>query len=139
MARPVITIFVRSIPTMLSVSEIDRLVRGCFVYVPDLEEYDVREDWRSHEGAVRAGEVFRGDCDDFALTVAVIAKQEGYAPDDIRLAYVVTETGGGHLVCLIGDQMIDNRMRGPVPDTFPRYQWGSSMSLARPGIWQEVI
>ena len=124
---------------MLSVSDIDRAVRSFFVYVPDGIEYQLPEDWRSHEKAVRSGDIFRGDCDDFALTAAVIAKQEGYDPADIRIVFCKTETGGGHLVCFIGDQMIDNRMRGAVPVTFPRYEWISAMSLAEPQVWRKAV
>ncbi|MDG4721152.1 transglutaminase-like cysteine peptidase [Thalassospira aquimaris] len=124
---------------MLSVQEIDRRVRPLFTYVPDKVVHDRIEDWRSHEKAVRAGLKFKGDCDDFALTCAVIAWEEGYALDQIRLIHCMDETGGSHLIVQVGELILDNRMPEAVPITFPRYTWIKSMSFAERGTWRNPV
>lgn len=121
---------------MLSANEIHSLCIRNFVYTPDREQYELREHWTSHEHSVRLGETWRDDCDGFALTAAVIALHEGYHPYDIEIAFVRTETGGGHLVCLVEGEMIDNRQRSAVPVSFVDYEWIKGMRMDDK-IWRE--
>lgn len=39
-----------------------------FIYVPDIEQFGVEDNWRSYAAEVRLGKKFRDDCDGFALT-----------------------------------------------------------------------
>lgn len=120
---------------MLSVNDIHKLCIKNFVYTPDTEQYNLREHWTSHEDAVMQDMIWRDDCDGFAITAAVIALNEGYNPTDIILAFVLTETDMGHLVCCIDNKMIDNRQRSAIAAYMPHYKWIKGMNL-KDKIWK---
>lgn len=107
-----------------------------FIYTTDSENYGLREHWDSHEDAVRSGQVWRGDCDDFAATaMALLAEHDILS----MLIYCKTENGGGHLVCGVEDGshtwVIDNRQRGVWDWTSIRYEWVSAL---RDGVWRKI-
>ena len=84
----------------------DRVKDG-FTYVKDPDQYGTIDDWRFPEDFDNV----RGDCDDFAISVRALLKQQGF---ECRLVYCKTETGVGHLIFTIGKLALDNRMKYPV-------------------------
>lgn len=74
-----------------------------FTYVSDKKQHGVIEDWRLPRNFDR----FRGDCDDFALACRTLCMQEGL---ETRLVLCTTETNETHLVCAVGNYILDNRM-----------------------------
>lgn len=115
-----------------------------FRYQPDREQFQMSEHWIDHADTVFAGDVFTGDCDDFALTCAMLLQRAGLPADAIRIATCLTETGGGHLVCLYdhatrGTLMLDNRQRRVIPADAADYTWQKSMRLSTPGVWQTIV
>lgn len=110
-----------------------------FVYVPDKVLHpDYFDHWQSHADAVARGEIFRDDCDGFAMTCAEMLLNAGEDKSKINLAMCLTETGEGHLVCVFDGWILDNRQRHVKRwDVLP-YQWISSMKMSEPGIWRKV-
>jgi predicted transglutaminase-like cysteine proteinase len=83
-----------------------RVLRG-FRYVHDSKNYGVVEDWRFPTDVDRVTD----DCDGFAIACRVLVREEGL---ESRLVVCQAETGEGHLVCAVGNYILDNRMRGVV-------------------------
>jgi len=76
-----------------------------FTWKPDSEVFGKPDHW---DRPVKINGHLYGDCDDFSIECYYRLKDLGYAPE---LAYCITETGGGHLVCLCGQYVLDNRER----------------------------
>lgn len=114
--------------------------RANFIYTPDGEQFDVREDWRSHAGEIEGS--WRDDCDGFAITCAELLIERGVPKENVKLIYCKTETGTGHLVCGVdadGDTLIlDNRQRAVWGWETIRYEWLRSMRASEPGEWREA-
>jgi len=111
-------------------------VRENFVYTSDKEQYEVNEDWRSHVDEIKAGQVWRDDCDGFAASAMELAVEQGARA---AIAYCKVETGGGHAVCLVwegeGAWVIDNRQRFVCAwDELP-YEWISANDGSG---WKEI-
>ena len=110
-------------------------VKGGFTYVSDQEQYGVREDWRfpnDFDNVV-------GDCDDFAISCRALLKEKGH---DFRLIYCKTEKGGGHLVCIIGKMILDNRMKFPVEIKYltqKGYELISASGLNPGDEWRKIL
>lgn len=79
--------------------DVHKLVLTHFVYVPDQEQFALREDWRDQSAGILSGDVIRGDCDDFAVACGSILSDRGVPLDQISLIFCAVETGGYHLVC----------------------------------------
>ena len=46
-------------------------VRSLFIYIPDKEQFPEKwDDWRSYANQVELGQIFKDDCDAFAMTCA---------------------------------------------------------------------
>ena len=80
-----------------------------FRYVSDQRQYDKIEDWRIPEDL--DGHV-TGDCDDFAIACRSLLREKGH--NEPRLLLCLTETGVGHLICVLGKMALDNRQRSPI-------------------------
>jgi predicted transglutaminase-like cysteine proteinase len=89
------------------VVEVHKKVLSGFKYVTDEVQYGRIEDWRIPENCERV----IGDCDDFAIACRELLREKGHEP---RLVFCTTETGGGHLVCVLGKMVLDNRQRTAV-------------------------
>ena len=84
-----------------------KVLRG-FRYVSDQHQYDKIEDWRIPEDL----EHVTGDCDDFAIACRSLLREKGHK--EPRLLFCKTETGRGHLICVLGKMALDNRQRSPI-------------------------
>lgn len=124
---------------MKRLSEIYYKVKSNFIWTSDKELHGVGEHWTSCADEVDAGKVFRGDCDDFALTCAELLFREGYEPSRISIDFCTTEAGQGHLVCVCDGVALDNRQRRPLFMTaLPGYRWRSRMLLSERGTWRRT-
>ena len=96
-----------------------------FKYGSDWEVYGVPEDWRSCLQALEAGaNLFVDYCDGRAATSASKAiKRCGVPPSQVKLIFCLTEDGGSHLVCGIGNWIIDNRQLRVVHWSDLQYTW----------------
>lgn len=89
-----------------------------FVYVPDIVQYGVADDRRSHADAVRRGEKFRDDCDGFALTCRNLMRAAGIPAGVVIVRLPKLAGGGEHMVCAFIDpadgmtKTLDNRYVG---------------------------
>jgi predicted transglutaminase-like cysteine proteinase len=124
---------------MLTIQEVFDKVRNLFIYIPDQEQFNIPDDWRSHADEVDNNQVFRDDCDGFAMTCAEVLVRNGINKDLVKLVYCLTETEDGHLVCVVDNKLLDNRQRclwnwNEVP-----YTWVSSMKMSDPGIWRKIV
>ena len=104
---------------------------------------DRGEEWRSLADLVRQGKDWADDCDGYALTAAQLAVEDFALPRaDVALAMCRTETGGGHLVCLVTEggttRAIDNRQSAAWEWSTLPYRWISAMRLAEPGVWRTI-
>lgn len=93
-------------------------------YVRDIEQYRIREHWV---------ESLVGDCEDFALSVREMLRDESIECD---LVYCLTENGGGHLVCSVDGWILDNRYPFVMRRDDLPYTW---IKLGKPdGTWLEI-
>lgn len=124
----------------MSVAErVRRRLNEGFVYTADLTE-----DWRSRIEALRAHREWRDDCDGYAITASQCAIEDiGVDPVLVLWVFCRTETGDGHLVCLIEEDgtalAVDNRQRAAWEWSRLPYKWISAMRLSDPGVWREII
>lgn len=99
-------------------TRINHEVNHSVTYMDDLAQYGVPEFW------ALAGEF--EDCDGFALTKRHKLRQLGYA-DSSHMAVCITETGGGHAVCIVdtlgGAYVLDNRHPFPMQKSQLNYRW----------------
>jgi predicted transglutaminase-like cysteine proteinase len=110
-----------------------------FVYTPDKEQFpEFFEHWMSHADEVEAGQTFRDDCDGFALTCAELLVRGGADEGKVSLVRCLTETGGGHLVCMADGWLLDNRQRTAVRWEDIPYTWQKSMKMGEVGIWRKI-
>ena len=121
-----------------------------FIWTADRDVYNVADDWRPFTAAVRAGQTTRDDCDAFAMTCAELTRDDlAVPPERIRLVFCNTETGAGHLICLIGGVpredgqtitiALDNRQRKALDWRWLRqYRMDRGMWLSEPGVWQAI-
>lgn len=129
-------------------AEVKRIVDKYMVWTDDKVVFDKNEHWTSWAKEVleleRTGtrRVIRDDCDGFALTSAALLYYKGVPKKDIGIAFVVCETGEGHLVCICKDGpttwVLDNRQTGIVPKSRLSaigYTWKSEMEYDRIGQW----
>ena len=94
-------------------------------YVRDIEQYKVREYWV---------ESLVGDCEDFALSVREMLKEEGIASD---LVFCLTENRQGHLVVSVDGWILDNRYTWVMRRDDLPYKW---LKLGKPdGTWLEIV
>jgi predicted transglutaminase-like cysteine proteinase len=85
--------------------EVHKKVLAGFRYVKDSVQHPGSiDDWRLPEDFERV----TGDCDDFAIACRALLREKGHTP---RLLLCLTETGGGHLICVLGKMALDNRQR----------------------------
>jgi predicted transglutaminase-like cysteine proteinase len=93
---------------MKSLAEIHKRVLSGFKYVTDLNKHGVVEDWRFPENI----DSVTGDCDDFAIACRKLVKET--TPHTSRLVVCTTEQGEWHLVCAVGQYILDNRQKSVV-------------------------
>ena len=115
--------------------DVFRRVKAGFRPVSDEEQYGMPEDWRLPPDPDHV----RGDCDDFAIACRALLREKDYKP---RLLQCQTETGVGHLICVLGKVALDNRMRAiePIERLVSRFGYTLiSISGTAPGDdWHEV-
>jgi len=88
--------------------EVHDTVSAGFKYVSDEKQWGtIIDDWRIPEDCKRV----TGDCDDFAIACRELLREKGHKP---RLLFCLTETGDGHLICVLGKMALDNRQRSAV-------------------------
>jgi len=117
--------------------KIHQQVKSHFIWTSDMENYGVPEHWRSYADEIEKGDVIRDDCDAFALTCAELLIRQDADKNDIYLIFCLTETGGGHLICVYDGWVLDNRQRDIIAwDKLP-YTFIKSMQLAEVGTWRK--
>ena len=105
-----------------------------FIYVPDQEQYQMREHWPDREQIPLSGEILKGDCDDFAHACYWDLLDKG---TESNLIFCQTETGGYHLVCECDGWIFDNRMRTVLRIKDVPYIWHKS---GRPNSkWYKIL
>jgi predicted transglutaminase-like cysteine proteinase len=114
----------------LIIREVLREVHRHFVWTADDVLYGVPEHWTSHADVVERGEVFRDDCDGFALTCAELLLRRGLLPENVRIGACWTETGEYHLVCVAHGVLLDNRHRTTHPWGAVGYRWDKAARLS---------
>ena len=131
-----------------SIQDIYADVRKNFIYTPDVEQFKLLEDWRSHANEI--AQPWRDDCDGFALTCAEVAVLRGIEPIRVSVVLCLTEVGQrkrfvlpyDHMVCLIsgpvGNLILDNRQRRAEQMDNVSYKWHQAMNLAERGVWRLV-
>ena len=87
-------------------AEVFEKAMGGFRYVSDEDQFGELEDWRMPDG-IESGDIV-GDCDDFAIACRTLLKDRGHEP---RLLFCKVRNQG-HLICVLGQIALDNRMRG---------------------------
>ena len=88
--------------------DVHKKVRAGFRYVSDKIQYPGSiDDWRIPKDCERV----TGDCDDFAIACRELLREKGYSS---RLLLCQTETGGWHLICVLGKMALDNREKEAV-------------------------
>lgn len=116
-----------------------RQVHQHFVWTSDQEVWSVPEHWTSYADEVERDEIFRDDCDAFAMTAVDILMRKGIEPENCYLATCWTETGEYHAVGIVHGWLLDNRMRTLRPwSSIPGYKWHTSMRLSEKGTWRET-
>jgi predicted transglutaminase-like cysteine proteinase len=115
-----------------------REVHRNFLYTFDHDQFEAPEHWTSHADAVERGDVFRDDCDGFAMTCAELLIRKGADPERVRIATCWAETGEYHAVCVAYGRLMDNRYRAPHPWDGVGYKWHKSMRLSEPGEWRDA-
>ena len=122
---------------------VHRQVLDLFDYVPDKEQFDLVEDWRSYASEVKRGERFTDDCDGFAITCSELLSKAGVPVDKISLIFCQTETGVHHLVCGLdtGDTtlILDNRQRSVWDYGQLDYTWIKRVTADDPQHWKEIV
>ncbi len=111
-------------------------VKSGFIWTSDKDQYEVSDDWRTHTDAVRAGEVWRDDCDGFAATAMELAAEQGARA---ALVFCYTEANEAHLVCAVLDDedawIIDNRQRSVKSWSDIPYRW---RTMCETGKWRTI-
>lgn len=122
-----------------TVSNLLKEVRSLFIYTPDhILHPDHFDHWESHADAVERGEIFRDDCDGFSLTTAELLIRRKANPEDVKIIFCNTETGGGHLVTSWKHWIIDNRQREVRYWGDLHYKWISSMRMSEVSVWRSM-
>lgn len=103
-----------------------------------MEVFGVPEHWKSFADEIEAGEIIRGDCDDFSLTCGELLARKGISKHLIRIALCWVETGGYHAVCVCNGYVLDNRQRDIWQWQLLPYTWSKSMGLDEIGVWRSV-
>lgn len=85
--------------------EVQKELFGNFTYVTDKEQFGVAEYWNVPEDLRE----FCGDCDDYALACRKALAEKGVT--ETRLIICQCETGEWHLVCGVGQYILDNRYK----------------------------
>lgn len=89
-----------------------------FTYVPDVVQYGVPDDQRSHADAVRRGEKFKDDCDGFAMTCRDLMRRAGIRAWLVSVQMPKLSGGDRHMFCAFVDpadrvtKTLDNRYVG---------------------------
>lgn len=76
-----------SLVSLTVIRRADRLARSGFTYVADPPG---RDTWVSHAAVVRAGQAWRGDCDDLGATALELAVEMGADPARLYRALVAS-------------------------------------------------
>lgn len=85
-----------------TVSAVHKRVFDGFTYKHDDKNYGVEEDWRFPVDVDNVTD----DCDGFAIACRLLVREAGL---DSRLVVCECETGEMHLVCAVGNYILDNR------------------------------
>jgi len=87
------------------VQELFDKTKNLFIYKSDDELYS-RDKWVSHIDKVKSKQYFKGDCDDFALTLYDLLIERGYSP----VFYIVKTPRNYHAVLWVNGMIIDNTL-----------------------------
>lgn len=112
----------------------DRVHKG-FRYVSDSKNYGKEEDWRFPTDIDRVVD----DCDGFAIACRMLVREAGL---ESRLVMCYTETGEGHLVCGVGNYILDNRyFRVMTKEQLERigYKFMYVSGLEPGEVWKELV
>ncbi len=94
----------------MNISEISDHYNRTIQYITDRDQFGKHDYWMSPEELESTG---KGDCEDFAIAKFAKCLENGI--DNARLAYVQHESLGAHMVCVVGDLVLDNL----IPDIMP--------------------
>lgn len=124
-----------------TVEDIFNKVKDGFNYKSDIQTQGVVEHWG--ESLDKLDGEWEGDCDDFAITCALLAEESGFKSENIRVIFCQVETGGYHLVCGIDTDddtlILDNRQKFVVSaGELYEYKWMSGMNLNERGTWRKI-
>lgn len=126
---------------MQEVKDVFDKVKDGFNYKRDIDRVGVVEHWGDAMGKLDGQ--WEGDCDDFAITCALLAETNGISDDKIRVIFCKVETGGGHLICAVDTDddtlILDNRQKFVVSaGELGEYTFISGMRLSEPGVWKQI-
>jgi len=126
---------------MQEVKDVFDKVKDGFNYKRDIDRVGVVEHWG--DAMDKLDGEWEGDCDDFAITCALLAEQSGVPDESIRVVFCTVETGGGHLVCCVDTEddtlVLDNRQKFVVSaGELDDYNFKSGMRLSEPGTWKVI-
>lgn len=126
---------------MQEIEDVFNKVKEGFNYKRDIDRLGVVEHWGDAMGKLDGK--WEGDCDDFAITCALLAEQKNIPEDQIRVIFCKVETGGGHLICGIDTEddtlILDNRQKFVVSaGELSDYEFISGMRLSEPGVWRKI-
>lgn len=88
--------------SLVTLIDIHNRVHDGFVYLSDDINHGQSEHWDYPDDV----DDFRDDCDGFALACRKLLREQGIAN---RLVACTVETEGWHLVCVVGQYVLDNR------------------------------
>lgn len=90
------------------IGHIKEILDTHFVYRTDKDLYGRFEDWRPPVDMTMKGELFYGDCDDYALMARAMLRKRGIPS---RLVFVYQPVKGGHLIVESGGWILYNATR----------------------------
>lgn len=108
------------------------------IWQADQKTFKVPEFWSSLADEVELGEIFYGDCDNFALTSVDLCLRQGIDPSKLWIATCWTElpTREYHAVGGVGNIVLDNRQRRLLQVNDLGYKWHRAMRLDEKGVWR---
>lgn len=119
------------------VKSVFETVRKSFTYRSDPEVWQREEHWEDPAfiaSQLTKGEII-GDCDNFALACRYLLFSYNI-PN--RIAFCLTETGEGHLVCEAEGYVLDNRQTMVVPWKSLPYKWIKISDYKVGGPWRNI-
>lgn len=95
-------------------AKIFAVIYKLFVFTPDIVQYGVIDDQRSHAQEVKQGKKFKDDCDGFALTAQDLLIEAGYQAR-VLIVKVPGIGNGFHMIAVYKDHGVEYTMDNRYP------------------------